>query len=792
MTTEKLLEHYQKKVEHYQKKDELSKKQKALLQQKNDLENGFLKGEYYASTSEVWQVEEVIREGNEWQSFVRSLTDKEIFNFRDHKENDDKEVDLHPYKRRYHKEKKDQDKKDQERKDQDKKDQEVILDPYSATKNGAGNPHCAVPNSDTAVSSSYPQSDTTARDTVWPKDIFGNQIEGQEIAHLVPAGKAVSHKQWLNVAAAVLGIPSTATLDVKKKAARGFIPEKKKHAGGTYSDSKVKKRGKMPGTGLIHFVTNKIRFDKQKTRLDGKKPTVLIVPVMTLDDAKNWKGEGYSAICLAGYPSGSPFGVIDASNIYTDITLGSKSLLDDDHPRDAKPEEVNIACDFLRTAILALHDMIANLSQDELTLGKNSNHKANTLQQASEEARHLLCKVPGPVTPLGEKPACLLTFGGHEDVDMHPAPDPLLLVLKSANVFGIMAGMKMLDNGSSDDDSDISMGDIIEEEAFLEARERALRPQTWEDLARGLVSATRLQHHQQQQQQQYQLRYKHSGRMGHKLDKLEELAHRPEREAAEERRQKKKERKAAKKNKKGGGHGDLDEEGDDKSSVVSAVMDGHDDHDDWWLDDGNDDDDNNNNSDDGDAAAQPSLPDPNQVKARMMAVVTRFQESLKTISGAKPSPEMFDDVQVNAYGSMTPLKAVGQVVITSPTLAQITCFDPSMAKDVQKAVQLTLELNPQLEENGGLLRVPLPRLSMEVREQNAKKLQKTAESCKQRIRHVRRKAMDIVKRGKDGKLDGISKDDAFTNGKEIDAVTEAVMDTLKTIVDDKMKSIMEV
>ncbi|KAG7343510.1 ribosome recycling factor [Nitzschia inconspicua] len=281
--------------------------------------------------------------------------------------------------------------------------------------------------------------------------------------------------------------------------------------------------------------------------------------------------------------------------------------------------------------------------------------------------------------------------------------------------------------------------------------------------------------------------------MGHKLDKLEELAHRPEREAAEERRQKKKERKAAKKHKKGGGHGDLDEEGDDKSSVVSAVMDGHDDHDDWWLDDGNDDDDNNNNnnSDDGDAAAQPSLPDPNQVKARMMAVVTRFQESLKTISGAKPSPEMFDDVQVNAYGSMTPLKAVGQVVITSPTLAQITCFDPSMAKDVQKAVQLTLELNPQMEE-GGLLRVPLPRLSMEVREQNAKKLQKTAESCKQRIRQVRRKAMDTVKRGKDGKLDGTSKDDAFANGKEIDAVTEAVMDVLKTIVDEKMRSIMEV
>ncbi|KAG7339030.1 hypothetical protein IV203_022678 [Nitzschia inconspicua] len=441
MTTEELLDYYQKRDRILQQQIELSKKQmevrkeiETISQKHHDLQIGFLKGEYYASTSEVWQVEET----------------------------------------------------------SDDDDEEVILDQYDTTINGAQNSNCAVPNSDTtSTSSSLPPSDTSTTDAiVWPKDIFGNQLQTQAIAHLVPAGKSVSHKQWLNVAAAVLGIPSTATLNVKKKAARGFIPEEQKHVGGTQSESnsgssKATKRRKMPGTGVIHFVTNKIRFDKQKTRLDGQDPTVLIVPVMTLDGAKNWRGEGYSAICLAGYPSGSPFGVIDASNIYTDIKLGSKNLLDDEHPRDAKPEEVNISCEFLRAAVLALHDMIANLSQEELRFCANPNQKTNPLQQASEEAQNLLCKVPVPVSPLGEKPVCLITFGG-EDVDMHPAPDPLLLVLKAANTFGIMAGMTMLANGPSDDDSDISIGDIIEEEAFLEARERALRPQTWEDLARGL------------------------------------------------------------------------------------------------------------------------------------------------------------------------------------------------------------------------------------------------------------------------------------------------------------------
>ena len=102
-------------------------------------------------------------------------------------------------------------------------------------------------------------------------------------------------------------------------------------------------------------------------------------------------------------------------------------------------------------------------------------------------------------------------------------------------------------------------------------------------------------------------------------------------------------------------------------------------------------------------------------------------------------------------------------------LLQITCFDPAVAKDVTKAIQLALSLNPQIEE-GGNVRVPLPRVSMEVREQTAKALNKKAESCRQRLRKVRRKAMDRVKKGKDGKLAGISKDDAFATGKEVETV----------------------
>ena len=268
-----------------------------------------------------------------------------------------------------------------------------------------------------------------------------------------------------------------------------------------------------------------------------------------------------------------------------------------------------------------------------------------------------------------------------------------------------------------------------------------------------------------------QRRWKHA----HKTDSLKEMAHKPEREAAQERRKKKKARKASKK----GGKQVVEAE-----ATTTALSDEEDD--DLYFDE--DDDDDEILDEDG----EPTLPDSDAVESKMNAVIGRFRDSLKSIRGAEPTADMFDEVMVQAYGAATPLNAVAQVVISSPTLAQLTCFDPSVAKDVVKAVQLTLELNPQLEEGGGgNIRVTLPRVSMEVREKLKKSVKKRAESCKQRLRGVRRKAMDIVKKGKDGKLTGVSKDDAFASGKEIEAVSEAATETLNTIVEEKVDSIME-
>ena len=68
----------------------------------------------------------------------------------------------------------------------------------------------------------------------------------------------------------------------------------------------------------------------------------------------------------------------------------------------------------------------------------------------------------------------------------------------------------------------------------------------------------------------------------------------------------------------------------------------------------------------------------------------------------------------------------------------------------------------------------------------------TAESTRQRIRRIRRGAQDVVKKAKDGKLEGISEDDAFRTGKEIDSVTEECIKALNHIVEQKQASVMNV
>lgn len=279
-----------------------------------------------------------------------------------------------------------------------------------------------------------------------------------------------------------------------------------------------------------------------------------------------------------------------------------------------------------------------------------------------------------------------------------------------------------------------------------------------------------------------QFRFKHAAKKGLHLQKLDEMAHSTEREAAEERRKKKKEKTAARKGKKGGDS--------DSTAAAAATMSSS----------------NASNDDDAEWDEEPEeeeeeeddesvLPEPAAVKKKMVKHVEGFKEYLKGVRSGEATVELFDGIVVaDAYGSGTgsaPLKSVAQIVISSPTLAVATCFDPATVRAVSVAIRNKLELNPQTEE-GGIIRIPLARPSMESRQQTASSVQKRAENYRQRIRKNRRTALDVVKQGVAGKLEGVSKDDAFRVQQEIEAITDAVIKDLNQVAEKKHNDIMAV
>ena len=195
-----------------------------------------------------------------------------------------------------------------------------------------------------------------------------------------------------------------------------------------------------------------------------------------------------------------------------------------------------------------------------------------------------------------------------------------------------------------------------------------------------------------------------------------------------------------------------------------------------------------------DEFGNPLLPDTSSVRSKMLMVLASLERSFSSIRGGEATAELFDAVRVSAYGEIVPLSSVGQVVIEDPQRATISCYDPSVANDVRDAVRDMpgMNLNPYSEEGGsGVVIVPIPRVSEETRKEIVKELGRQAENGRQRVRRIRREAMDVIKKGKDGKLEGISKDDAFRVGKEVEAITEEVLVGLNTIVDNKQKSVME-
>jgi ribosome recycling factor len=178
-----------------------------------------------------------------------------------------------------------------------------------------------------------------------------------------------------------------------------------------------------------------------------------------------------------------------------------------------------------------------------------------------------------------------------------------------------------------------------------------------------------------------------------------------------------------------------------------------------------------------------------ELRRRMEKALQVLKDEFNGLRTGRASVNMLEPVHVEAYGSRMPLNQVGSISVPEPRLLTVQVWDASLVKAVEKAIrEAGLGLNPQPE--GNLIRVPVPQLNEERRQELTKVAGKYAEQGRVSIRNIRRDGMDGLKKQKS---DGdISEDQQKRSTDEVQKLTDEFIKKIDQMLVDKEKDIMTV
>ncbi len=173
---------------------------------------------------------------------------------------------------------------------------------------------------------------------------------------------------------------------------------------------------------------------------------------------------------------------------------------------------------------------------------------------------------------------------------------------------------------------------------------------------------------------------------------------------------------------------------------------------------------------------------------RMKKSVEYVQNELAKVRTGRATPTLLDSVKVNYYGSTVPINQVATVTAPEPRLIVVQPWEKRLIADIEKAIlQADLGLNPS--NDGNLIRLPIPELSEERRNDLAKLAKKFCEEGRIAIRNVRRDANDNIKKLE--KNHDISEDLSHDAIEKIQKYTNDYIEAIDNILEVKEKEILE-
>jgi len=178
-----------------------------------------------------------------------------------------------------------------------------------------------------------------------------------------------------------------------------------------------------------------------------------------------------------------------------------------------------------------------------------------------------------------------------------------------------------------------------------------------------------------------------------------------------------------------------------------------------------------------------------EVEGQMEASLEALKKDFAGLRTGRASVALLEPIQVEAYGSMTPMTQVGSIGVPEPRMLTVQVWDKGMVKAVDKAIRESgLGLNPAVD--GQTVRVPIPALTEERRRDLTKIASKYTETTRISVRNARRDGMESLKKAE--KDSHISKDEHHQYSEVIQKLTDRLIKSVDDLLAAKEVEIMQV
>jgi ribosome recycling factor len=177
-----------------------------------------------------------------------------------------------------------------------------------------------------------------------------------------------------------------------------------------------------------------------------------------------------------------------------------------------------------------------------------------------------------------------------------------------------------------------------------------------------------------------------------------------------------------------------------------------------------------------------------ETEKRMHSALEALKSDLRTIRTGRASPALLERVMVDYYGQATPLNQLAVISAPEPSLLVVRPYDPESLEEIERAI-LKSDVGLTPSNDGRIIRLPIPRLTEERREELAKMVRQRVEEGKVALRNIRRGALEDLREFEKEKL--ISEDEFYRAKDKLQELIDRYTEKMEEISGRKQREIME-